>query len=128
MICRKFRAHVSPFHRRYSFQGQNRRRSDEDEEDGEEGDDEGMFAQLSHILNGKTAVTVPASAVHVPPPIRDLDNPDSQDALEERVASVSADLAAAIAQVQSRIYSSDEDELEFGTKPATSRSVEAAGR
>ncbi|KAL0581743.1 hypothetical protein V5O48_000325 [Marasmius crinis-equi] len=75
---------------KYSFKGKRRRGEEEEEED--------PLAEsiLSSIFNPSS------TTVHQP----------SDDSLEVRVASISAELAAAIAQAQRRVYDEEEDEEE----------------
>ena len=75
--------------RKYSFKGK-KRRSDEDEDPLAE-------SILSTLLNPSSASGHPAH---------------QDESLEVRVASISAELAAAIAQAQRRVYDNDDEDEE----------------
>jgi hypothetical protein len=86
-------------HRRYNFKGKKRKLIDEEEDEDED--------ELAENVRTISALFQAGGHSILPP-----HEGDSNEPLEARVASISAEIAAAIAQAQSRGYDDDEEDEE----------------
>jgi hypothetical protein len=101
-----FRPHVdhdlTHFIRRYSYKSKRRKIGDDDDDRELEESVRTITALLAHSDGARNMQTSEDSGSSEEPP------------LEVRVASISAEIAAAIAHAQSRLYEDDEDDDESG--------------
>lgn len=91
-----------PFIRRYSYKSKRRKIGDEDDDRELEESVRTITALLTHNDGGRRMQMSEDSGSSEEPP------------LEVRVASISAEIAAAIAHAQSRLYDEDEEDDESG--------------
>lgn len=110
---------MDSFYRRYSFKSK-RRRSNEDEERELEESVRTLTSLLTRAQGG-SGLDLAANAAHAQPHFHSgvdmsgagMTAPTGDDVpLEARVAAISAEIAAAIAQAQSRMYHGGEDDEE----------------
>lgn len=82
-------------HRKYNFKAKKRKVAEDDDRELAE-----SVRTISALFQSGANTMAPTSTNYVP----------SDEPLEARVASISAEIAAAIAQAQARVYEDDEDE------------------
>ena len=86
-------------YRKYNFKGKKRKIEEEEEEDPE-------ISMADSMLKISALLQAGASSAHAQ---------RGEGGLDERVANISAEIAAAIVQAQSRVYEEDEEEEESGS-------------
>jgi hypothetical protein len=96
------------FYRRYNFKGKKRKLTEEDDDDRELAESVRTISALFQAGNSLVG-----------------SNPD--EPLEMRVASISAEIAAAIAQAQSRAYEDEEEEEEESGSGQEMGGIESIG-